>query len=315
MGPNEKRRLRLTLIQPSNPRTENNGDDMDFTTLMDGCVSDDILFAADSLERFASAVSQLATAKQMRLLHQFYDYLNSRFDYYKTISLIDQGARDYFIMKRDGAVASYMATHIPQLGPPSITIRAITAFARKMKTQFRPSSGQCISGNQVQEIMEYLDEVYNFSESVFEDTPMYFIPLNATNLEVGGENHTAVSYKDGKVLHSHMFIYNLPEDAPKNKNSVLTVFHELGHALHIAITKNPNILPEGIADVMTYSCYPSFPRLSPVDQGEIFADTIAWGLMQNSPFAKYNANSIAEEKAKDFYHEMVKLLFARYFSN
>jgi hypothetical protein len=254
-------------------------------------ISNDLLYSGNQLIEFANAVYK--EKNRATLVNLFYEQLgqwafNSVFD-----CLLGGNQSNYFICDDENSVKMFLGLRAPKQTSTVKSINKIKAFGEFILSNFTHSIGDCISESSLKEILNYLDDKYNFSTKVFSKKMSYFIRMNYSNKYYNSECLTATNV-DGTDVTNHFFLYSMKEKDSINPEAVL--FHELGHALHAKYFGGLVKLPNEIIELLQDLCFPKINTLDSDIQNELFADVLSVGLMYQTPFEKYDVykDSISE---------------------
>jgi hypothetical protein len=267
----------------------------------------DLLKCGSKLIDFAeTAITEKNRATLVKL---FYERLREAtvVDYVFDDFFNEQKCR-YAIYEGENAVGKYLVLSIPQQSTPVKTLNAIKSFGEYLILHFRGPIGNVITKYRIDEIMQYLDKQYEFTNKVFSDQKSIFSILDYSHTEFNSECMTAFS--KSKVMQ-HIFLYHMKtndEDMPLPET---VFFYELGHVIHAKYFRSVDSVPENILSFLRQLCMPNIDMYPPKEQIEVFADIISVGLMYNSPFDKYDTFSYIHKDDKKVFKMLVEKMLSR----
>lgn len=221
----------------------------------------------------------------------FGDYLNNK-------------KSKYYICSGREAIKMYLALAIPEQSSPLKTIKAIKEFGENILSHYVHPVGPKINENQINEIVIYLDENYNFLNKVFPTRKPIFVLLDYSNVDYNSE--CMVTYSKTE-MNQYLLLYHMNSIAEDMPTPEAVFFHELGHALHARYTGNMKVVPQKIIDFLKDLCMPNIDTITPIQQCEVFVDILSAGMMFDSPFAKHDPFLDIHEDDKKIF----KMLFEK----
>lgn len=188
---------------------------------------------------------------------------------------------------------------------PLKTLENIEKFATHILEDFNiEKKDNIINSKKIKEIMEYLDNQYNFIEKIYKDFIPTFSILNFENPT--SNSSTDISIDDKGNLKYHYIIFNVKN---KNISPVYVFLHEIGHTIHFATTKNGDYIPEDILDELKETGFYKINSADTYTKCEVLADILAMGIMYNSPYADCDPFVEISEKDKIIFNKIIKKLF------
>ncbi|GCD09181.1 hypothetical protein [Clostridium tagluense] len=158
----------------------------------------------------------------------------------------------------------------------------------------------------------YNEPIENSSELVEEKEV-----INILNMTLANSSVNIVSKKNpliilnfnmSSALDSAYYIFpNTIVNSRNNvndKSPVSEVFmHEVGHALHIAITNNSSLIPSGFKEMFEETFRNSWNNLLAIHKQDVFADCFSIALSYNTKFEDINSfySSFSKENRKTMY--------------
>lgn len=252
----------------------------------------DMVRCGKKLIHFANAA--LLEKNRASIVKHFHEQLKSAFIEY----VFDSSDSRFWITRGRNAVSVYLALTIPKSSPVK-TLKAIQSLGEYIASNFMPPIGNAISEKRILEIMDYLDNKYDFSKKVFSKNKAVFALLDCSHKKYDSE--CLVTTSENGDVSQHLFLYHLNSDENKNAESVF--FHELAHTLHARYFGNLEV-PENIILLLKEVCFPTIDSLSKEQQSEVFADVLSMGLMYEGPFYKYDPFSRIHEDDKKIFKQM-----------
>ena len=243
---------------------------------------DDLIDCAQLLLEFVKAASK-ETNKAL-VLRRFYEDLSINAATPVMGNFIfGKENKKWYVIDGSAAVTSYLHMTIPQKASPVQTLKDIENYAYGLLKNFSNSPREPIGRNTVEDILRYLDEKYNFSDLVFRVGAAKLIILNVENKDAD----SAFLVMGNSMITLPVFLLCANHEDCK-QNQVEVFFHELGHAIHYAITGKLDILPSAVMNILADTCFPNIESLPVADCQEILADVFGIGLMYNTPYIEYD---------------------------
>lgn len=197
----------------------------------------------------------------------------------------------WYVVDGSTAVTSYLHMTIPQKTSPVKTLKDIENYAYDLLENFSNSPREPIGRDTAEDILRYLDEKHNFSDLVFNAGTTKLIILNAENKDAD----SVFMVMGNSVITLPIFLLCANHEDCK-QNQVEVFFHELGHAIHYAITGKLDIFPSAVLKILADTCFPNIESLPVEDRQEVLADVFGIGLMYNTPYTEYDtAHYMASE--------------------
>lgn len=267
----------------------------------------DILEFANKLEELLDFADGLSESKLKKIyLEKFYSAVGM-FSY---TAICSEGEKKYTILTDDKAVLEYVNVTLPEYTSPVKTIKAWRSYVDELRDTFVDPSGEVLRSSDICNIMDYLVKKYNFDKLVNPDMRPVFSILNNTNIY---KNNECAGIKMVKGTRNEYFLYNLNEkalavDLQVRKNPIAIFFHELGHSLYYAYEKEEGVFPKEILDYLK-ELAPDLADCTYEEQCEVIADTLAMGMMKNSPFEEYDIFPF-HPKMKESFSKLVDIIIA-----
>lgn len=187
---------------------------------------------------------------------------------------------------------------------PSKTLENIEKFATHVLKDFDvKKDNNVITIEKIKEIMNFLDNKYNFTEKVYKDFVPTFSILKFENPFYN--SFTDVSLDTKNKLYYHYIIFNVKD----NINPIYVFLHEIGHTIHYAITKNGNFIPEKVLKELEKTGFKGIETIDNYAKYEALADIFAMGIMYNSPYADCDPFVEISEKDKIIFNKIIEDLF------
>ena len=198
---------------------------------------DDLIDCAQLLLEFVKAASK-ETNKAL-VLRRFYEDLSiNAVASVMGNFIFGKENKKWYVIDGSAAVMSYLHMTIPQKTSPVKTLKEIEDYAYGLLEDFSNSPREPIGRSTVEDILRYLDEKYNFSDLVFRVGAAKLIILNVENKDAD----SAFLVMGNSMITLPVFLLCANHEDCK-QNQVEVFFHELGHAIHYAITGKLDILP------------------------------------------------------------------------
>jgi hypothetical protein len=275
-------------------------------TLRSAIYSNDLLHSGRQLIAFAEAAGN--EKHKQRLVNAFYQQLNSWVSCVLVNALFDRDKRPYLICEENDSVKLFLALRAPKPTSAAKTLKAIKVFGESIVSDFTTPVGECISESSLKEILTFLDTEHQFSKKVFTGGKSLFIRLANSNTMYNSECLTAIYH--GADITPHFFLYHMNEKNTVTPEAVL--FHELGHALHAKLFGGLGQLPQPVIDLLQESCFRELSTLDMHTQNELFADSLAIGLMYQTPYDEYDPYREAVGKGqREFLRKMATTILGK----
>lgn len=192
--------------------------------------------------------------------------------------------RKNFIYEGQDAINAFIALTMPPLSSPVKSLKELKNYSNHLLDIYTQPYGELISSNSISDIIEYLNQKYNFSQKIFNRNTPIFTILNISHRYYNSEC-LITSSPNGSSYH--FFLYCMKKDS-NGANPQYVLFHELGHAIHSRYTGNTDIIPTDVIDFLKNLCMPTIDSITSQQQAEVIADIFAMGLMFNSPYAEFD---------------------------
>ena len=137
-----------------------------------------------------------------------------------------------------------------------------------------------------------------------------FAILNNTNIY---KNNECAGLETLLGIRNEYYLYNLnnnaiADDLSVKSNPIVVFFHELGHSLYFAYEKEEGVFPKEILAYLK-NLAPDLVNCTYDEQCEVIADTLAMGMMKDSPFEEYDIYPL-HPKMKEFFSKLVDFMIA-----
>lgn len=263
---------------------------------------DDLIDCAQLLLEFVKAASK-ETNKAL-VLRRFYEDLSiNAVASVMGNFIFGKENKKWYVIDGSAAVMSYLHMTIPQKTSPVKTLKEIEDYAYGLLEDFSNSPREPIGRSTVEDILRYLDEKYNFSDLVFRVGAAKLIILNVENKDAD----SAFLVMGNSMITLPVFLLCANHEDCK-QNQVEVFFHELGHAIHYAITGKLDIFPSAVMNILADTCFPNIESLPVADCQEILADVFGIGLMYNTPYIEYDTAHYMLSEDKVFFACLVERL-------
>lgn len=261
----------------------------------------DLLSFVDELEIFVNLLEDCD--KKKIWLDKFYGDL-AMFAHMSDPNFIFADRKERYIISDRKAVHVFMNARMPHYQGPKKTLKALKAFISEMRSTFTLPIGERIEEETIIEILDYLDQKYDFTSKVLNSQSVFTL-INNSHTERNAE-YFNFQTRNG-LSHNFCLYHMVAEQSDEEKtslNPVYIFFHELGHALFLKFSNNTMEIPAILLDTHD-TIAPGFKNYPLLDQLEVIADTFAVGLMHDSPFASFDPFPFDME-LKNFFHTIVK---------
>ncbi|MCX7615286.1 MAG: hypothetical protein N2Z65_05990 [Clostridiales bacterium] len=219
---------------------------------------------------------------------------------------IDPDHARYQIFSGREAVVLFLLLNLPGMESPVKTLDNIKALGERIISEFVLPVGKRIGQTQIEEIINYLDKKFNFSQKVFSGHKAMFLMMDYSNLIRNGEC-IMLQDKDNKLSH-HICLYNLKTNDEKSPEPAAVFFHELGRALHGSYAGTIEFVPPGLLKLLKELCFPNIYTIPPAEQCKILADVLSVGLMYESPYSVYDPFEYMHNDDKQVFSEIAKMM-------
>jgi len=220
----------------------------------------DLLILADHLERFILYLESSSNREEdiNKLLHEL-DILQDFF------ALSDD--EPYQILDDELAVNHYLYCCLSDSRHQEETVIFIKAYIDEIRSHIKNPQGARLSENDINKMMAYLEERFNFCERLFKSDQLRISLIN-NSFDNMNSVYRALKMGDGSIIHS-VFITHEMKDFKYPQ--IYTLLHELGHVLHTAITREPLGIPDSFREIQELMFRKSLGD-TPWQLVEIFAD-------------------------------------------
>jgi hypothetical protein len=228
------------------------------------------------------AKDALKLKDRRRALNIYYERMNESFlpDY-----SFSSDKEDYYLCDGVNAVGKYLLFSRPAIMTPTKTLQEFIKYGELISTSIIAPIGKVITRKRVIEIMNYVNQEYNFSKRVFTARKPIIAIMDYSKTDFNSET---VMFESNNDIVIHFFLFHMKNDEKQKVHPETVFFHELGHALC------EKYLYEHI-DGMEYILFAlkhfGFAELDKYDSGtqkEVIADILSVALMHGSAFEKYN---------------------------
>ncbi len=255
-----------------------------YEKLNDAIYCDDLLVSASRLINFAELA--LLEKTKPTIIKHFYERLQSyALTDYAFEGIANSNKKRYLIYDGKNAISKYLVLAMPKQETPVKTLNAIRSFGQQILSSYKMPVGKAIKKEKIEEIMQYLDNKYNFSQKIFSNRKAVFAILNYSHEIYNSE--CLIAYSDKEVIQ-HLFLYCMEQKGKNTPTPEAVFFHELGHAIHARYVGNIETIPSNILIFLKQLCMPTIETLTPEQQSEVFADILSVGMMYGSPFEEYD---------------------------
>ncbi|MEG0236307.1 MAG: hypothetical protein RR523_14835 [Cetobacterium sp.] len=185
-----------------------------------------------------------------------------------------------------------------------IAIEELEGFLGRKISSYSKKSDNIITKKQVKEISDYLEKEYNFSEKIYKNKEPKFLIV-----DIESEQYNSLCFSDFNISDEgrtfKFYLFNCKD----NLSPIAILFHEFGHAIHLAYTGGMTSIPKPFLEIIKIFGFERIEELEEEQQCEVFADILSMGLMLDSPFEKYDIFTPIHRKHKEAYKELVKQIF------
>lgn len=208
----------------------------------------------------------------------------------------------YCILEGEAALPLYIVLTMPVRKKPKQTLKELENYAKEQLTLCKEGRGYKVSEKIIKEILQYLNEKYQFFEKVFKSTKVAFLILDIKN-----QNYTSqcltLKFKEGFCFA--FFFYLISDEWKTNRTAEEDVFYVLSLALITQFTGEVNEIPDKFIKLLKDSCIPEIEKLDKDSQKSILATLLSVGLMYGSPFQKFDTNNYIQEDEKKIFNTLV----------
>ena len=211
-----------------------------------------------------------------------------------------------YICEGKSAVGKLINFTIPDMGKPIETLHKLIVFGQHIKNIYTQPAGKLITKEKVNEIINYLDRNYNFSNKVFKDKKAVIGIIPYSHKEVS--SHCLAQFTE-REIGLHIFIYHTIADSEFDVQPEYVFFHELGHTLYVRYTGGLDIQEE-MKKIFKHYFPKGLEIYSSEQQSDVIADILAMGMMHGSPYENLDPfEPIHQEDKqvfKQIFEEMIK---------
>jgi hypothetical protein len=185
-----------------------------------------------------------------------------------------------------------LPSYVPFGGAPVDVIDGMKKFVERCG-EFTPPVHDAISEPEIKRVLTFSQKSFRIIDIIAPDEPLKILRFD--NSHITFNSQCAIPESNTQAV---IYLYH-----PNNvdiHNRVFIFAHELGHALHLALTRNIDLLPDGF-DEFNDTFTPKPETLE--DKQEAFADAVAIAIL--------NAKGLGTHFPTQFSKDM-SYLFARY---
>ena len=257
----------------------------------------DLLELADYLEKL---YTHLELYNQEQIFRKLLLELDSRQDF---LAFIDD--EPYQILDEEFTVNQYLFCILADCHSPEEAKIFLKAHIDDIRSRVGPIQGDRLSENDIHKIMEHLEKQFSFCERLFKNDRLKIAPLNNSFADMNSV-YKALLMADESIIHSIFISY---ERKDFGHPQMYTLVHELGHALHTSITRDPLSIPSSFRVVQEKMFRKSlnFPSREIV---EIFADCFVCVATAGTDFESGNPLSNIHPDDKEFLVQYFNCLLA-----
>lgn len=259
-------------------------DNKDVYDIIDSIVnSEDLLECADNLLLFAELALKETNKKKVsdifrrRLMDSQLVYAVSGLNLTGSIPEIKQ---DFFYFSGAQAIQQYLSINIDYELSPVKLFKSLVPLGQKILNSFTMPSARQVSEEFIEDILEYLNSSFDFTNKVYGNSNPIFISINNSHLTLNSV--TALSNNAGKIRRQYIFLFNVNPDTVFTPEFIL--LHELGHVVHNRYGSS-NAPPESFHRLIKKEI---LEQLDTYDLCELFADTFAISVICDSAFSQYD---------------------------
>lgn len=167
-----------------------------------------------------------------KLLDNFYERINYvLIRLYNIFSYNSENSERYRIEKGSSALHLYIALTIPKRKKPKQTLKLLQDYANEQLTSLKDGKKNLVYEDMIKNIMQYMDETYQFSENVFKGERIVpFLILDMKHIKYSGECSGTKTQEEQENLDLSFFFY-LSSDEVNINNVVEEVFFALSYAI------------------------------------------------------------------------------------
>lgn len=133
--------------------------------------------------------------------------------------------QNFFYFSGMNAVQQYLSLHIDSQLTPVKLFKSLVPLAQNISNDFIEPSGRQVSKKFIEDILEYLDNNFDFTNKVYGKEKPIFISIDKTHRI--WNSVTAVSKNRNRY---HILLYHLKPETEVTPEFVF--LHELGHVVH-----------------------------------------------------------------------------------
>lgn len=192
--------------------------------------------------------------------------------------------KKYYVCNGKEAFWIVLYYHLPPYTSPVKTLKALKEYTRELRESYSEKGGDLIDVESALEILNYVDQKYNFFNIVHNEYRPIFAIADVTHNERNSVCHVFRGY-DGLIRTSVCLTRN-GNTTDCSPEAIL--FHEIGHTLHTRLFYLFPKAKEMTISALEKTCFPNIANLDEEDQMEIIADAISMGMMYGTPYEKYD---------------------------
>ena len=220
-----------------------------------------------SASEFVTAAENLEGMHMWSLCQRFKDILLKQTEIYSTQPLSSKN--NVVIVPPEHAPIILLYSCVPINGIPLDMISGLKKFIARCD-EFVPPVYDAITVAEINRVVNAAQKTYRIVELIAPKQPMYILRFNNSHIE----HNSQCGIPDNGEQTATIFLFHLKEKGLFNRIYIFA--HELGHALHLALTKNIDIIPDGF-DKFNDCIHVHFETLK--DKQEAFADAVALAIL------------------------------------
>ena len=250
-----------------------------------GCQTVDEMKAAVS--SFIAAVDKINGERDGKVIRasckKLTDALANWLAIYKTSSF--DSSRNVRIAPPQHALTLMLSMSVPLGGTPELVISGLKKFLARCD-EFTAPIEEAITPDEIEAVLESAERKFKILSLIAPQAPLCILRMNNSHVIHNSECGVPTNPNNEAVL----LVFHPRESDPFN--CVFIFVHELGHALHLSLTHDINILPDKFDD---FNGALGITPTSADHKPEMFADAVAYALLGDERLQEYLPKSFSKE--------------------
>ena len=207
--------------------------------------------------------------------------------------------RNVLIAPPQHAPTLMLSMSVPLGGTPELILSGLKKFLDRCD-EFTAPIEDAITRDEIEAVLESAERKFKIISLIAPQAPLCILRMNNSHIVHNSECGVPSNPKDEAVI----FVFHPREVDPFNR--VFIFAHELGHALHLSLTRDINILPDKFDD---FNGALGITPTSTDHKPEMLADAVAYALLSDECLQEYLPKAFSKE-ALPFFERYLKYITA-----